>query len=294
MSEQNQTNELASALAKAQALFTNPERNREVKVTMKGGGSYVFKYATLDSIMDMVRGPLGDNGLAITHIMSLAPDGWVCAARLLHASGQSVECPVPILVSQDANAQAWGSAITYAKRYGLCALLAITAEEDNDGNGACGNDAEPVVRKKPTPDKPKSGFTPPPPAVTGKPSWDKMDDTQRKSLVLGTIAATSAADDWTQGWDKLIALESRPTLKDLTPDSKAAVDLAFADAKVHLASACIERIVKQPDPVKAKNQLEAMEKKECERFSRLDAPHMGKIVDAFAAAYQTLSQECKE
>jgi hypothetical protein len=148
-----QLNEIALALSKAQGMFINPPKNRDVTVAMKTGGTYKFSYATLDSIMDSIRKPLSDNGLALVHALTSDEQGPVCETRLIHASGQWISCWVPIIVAEGANAQGWGSAITYARRYGLCSLLAIAADEDDDSNAACGNTATAAPRKA-TPTKP--------------------------------------------------------------------------------------------------------------------------------------------
>jgi hypothetical protein len=141
MNQSEQINEVAAALAVAQGQFVNPPRNREVEVKMKAGGTYTFAYATLDSIMDVVRGPLAENGLAICHSLGTDDQGPICLTRLVHKSGQWLETWMPVIVSATADAQNWGSAVTYAKRNGLCALLAICADTDDDGNSACGNEA---------------------------------------------------------------------------------------------------------------------------------------------------------
>ena len=52
--------------------------------------------------------------------------------RLVHASGQWVECEYPVCAVH-VDHQRMGSALTYAKRYALCALLGVAADEDNDG-----------------------------------------------------------------------------------------------------------------------------------------------------------------
>jgi hypothetical protein len=133
---------LAEALSKAQGSFVNPPRNRNVVVALKTGGSYQFAYATLDGIMDMVRGPLASNGLAVTHSLGTDAEGPVCETCLMHSSGEWIATQIPVIVTDGADAQKWGSAITYARRYGVCSLLGIAAEEDDDGNAACGHSAQ--------------------------------------------------------------------------------------------------------------------------------------------------------
>jgi hypothetical protein len=147
MSQSESVANLAAALAKAQGLFTNPSRDREVKVTLKDNkGTYTFRYATLSAIMDMIRVPLSTNGLALSHLLGTDDQGTICETRLTHASGEWMSTWIPVLVSESANAQGWGSAITYSRRYGVCTLLGIAADEDDDSNAACGNEAEPVAR----------------------------------------------------------------------------------------------------------------------------------------------------
>ena len=126
---------LAAALAKAQASFPAISRDKEVTVKLKTGGEYKFKYAPLDSILAAVRGPLAANGLAIVQLL----DEDVLVTSLLHESGAILSGRTPIPASE--GVQAYGSAITYLRRYSIQALLGIAAEEDDDGNHAAGNQA---------------------------------------------------------------------------------------------------------------------------------------------------------
>lgn len=152
MKNSENINEVAAALAKAQAVFTNPPRNREVRVKTRTGDTYTFSYATLDEIVNMIRKPLADNGLALVHSLEQDEKGPICETRLIHASGQWLSTWVPLVVEEGANAQAWGSAITYARRYGLTCLLSVAADEDDDSNAACGNTATAAPRStKPAP-----------------------------------------------------------------------------------------------------------------------------------------------
>lgn len=130
---------LAAALAKAQASFPPVTRSKTVTVTTKTGGSYKFSYAPLDAILDAVRKPLSDNGLALAQLL----DNGSLVTMLLHESGAVLEGRTAL--PQTGDVQALGSAITYLRRYAIQALLGIAAEEDDDGNAA--KDAKPA---KPT------------------------------------------------------------------------------------------------------------------------------------------------
>ena len=133
--------EIAAALAKAQAAFPSITRDKTVTVRTKTGGEYRFAYAPLDSILSAVRKPLADNGLALVQLL----DGDALVTLLLHGSGQSISGRTP--TPQIGEIQAFGSAITYLRRYAIQALLGIAAEEDDDGNRAAGNTAKTVEAK---------------------------------------------------------------------------------------------------------------------------------------------------
>ena len=133
------TDKLAEALAKAQADITSPARNREVTVMKKAGGSYKFRYATLDSIIDHVRPHLTANGLWFVQTLENGDGKYRLVTTLLHASGQSIRSETPILLEKEVDNQVFGSALTYMRRYALTALLGIAADEDDDANTADGN-----------------------------------------------------------------------------------------------------------------------------------------------------------
>lgn len=156
--------QLATALALAQAEFTNPEKNRTVKVQTKTGGSYTFDYATLDSILDLVRGPLTRNGISLIQPADTLPDGTTTlATRLQHASGQYLEtCLVVHPAGNDL--QSLGSALTYLRRYSLITLLGLAAEEDDDGAHGSGHQSERTERQtnRPNGTQPRKPQKPPP------------------------------------------------------------------------------------------------------------------------------------
>jgi hypothetical protein len=117
---------LAAALAKAQAKMTNPPKTRHGQYR---GGRYM--YTDLADVLDHVRGPLSENGLAIVQIIQPG----MLVTRLVHASGQYVESLYPLPVGQ-VPPQEMGGAITYARRYSLCPLLGISGETDDDAQAA--------------------------------------------------------------------------------------------------------------------------------------------------------------
>ena len=286
----SETNELAAALAIAQGQFTNPPRNRTVKVALKGGGSYEFRYATLDAILDMIRVPLSMNGLALSHELSLASDGWVCITKLLHSSGNQISCPVPVLVGADANAQGWGSGITYSKRYGVCALLAIAADEDDDGNAACGNEAKLANDRRGKADaKPSFGAQKPAAPKTETPiNWATANSQQRKGIILSRIADGLKSEG---GIDAVLGVKER--LGKVKPGDLTAADMAAAELAVSagLVTGVVDRISvirKIADPIVAMNALKELAGKPLP----VNPTDAAKIAEALTTAEQDISAEC--
>lgn len=147
MNSSPEINEVVAALATAQAEFPVIDRNRTVKVNTKGGGSYEFTYATLDHILAIVRPILGKHNLCIVQVLGRGDESLALETRVLHASGQWISTMLPVRPCSDP--QALGSELTYKRRYSLAGLLGIAAEEDDDGNRAKGQTAEPKPKSPP-------------------------------------------------------------------------------------------------------------------------------------------------
>ena len=116
---------LVAALAAAQGEMRAADLDRT-------NPAFKSRYATLASIMDAIRAPLARHGLAITHTLASQPGGVVVGTALLFGEerlGTEILMPLP----QNATPQAVGSAITYGRRYGVSALLAVVADDDDDG-----------------------------------------------------------------------------------------------------------------------------------------------------------------
>lgn len=101
------------------------------------------KYAGLDSVLDAIRDPLLDAGIVLmqpaTDTGERGEHGEIRVATvktiLVHAeSGEQYEIQTSIPLPKN-DAQGYGSAVTYARRYALMGLLGL-APEDDDGNAA--------------------------------------------------------------------------------------------------------------------------------------------------------------
>lgn len=130
MEKSEQINELATALSKAQGA---------IKGALKDTANPFFKskYADLSSVWEACRAQLAANGLAVVQTPCEAESGVAVETMLMHASGQWVSNRFLMPVAKS-DAQAVGSAITYARRYALAAMVGV-APEDDDGNAATGN-----------------------------------------------------------------------------------------------------------------------------------------------------------
>jgi hypothetical protein len=107
----------------------------EIRNPPLDGEANYGRYATLPACLETARQTLSKNNLAVLQMTYTDPDRLV--TRIIHVSGLFVEDGgVPLLCENKANPQKMGSAITYARRYGLCAMLGIVGEEDDDGQRA--------------------------------------------------------------------------------------------------------------------------------------------------------------
>lgn len=132
MKQSESLKELFTALSKAQSQFKVAEKDAE-------NPYFKSKYADFESIVSSCRPALSSNGLSFIQITHLKDDkSLILITRLCHSSGEYIESEYPIEpIKRDP--QALGSALTYAKRYSLAALLGVvTSDEDDDGEAAVG------------------------------------------------------------------------------------------------------------------------------------------------------------
>lgn len=120
--------EISTAFVKAQSEMSN---------AVKGSKNPFFKssYADLNSIREAVLPVLNNHGIAVLQpIVNIEGKNYV-KTILLHETGESMESFTEIVYSKQNDAQAQGSGISYARRYGLQSFVCIGAEDD-DGNNA--------------------------------------------------------------------------------------------------------------------------------------------------------------
>jgi len=130
------TNTLFAALLAAQ---------KEIGKVTRDAKNPHFKsnYSTLEAVIESVKEPLNNNGLIITQTLEQTDGGdWCLATRLTHSeSREAITSSMPIVAKDMSDPQKWGSAITYARRYTLQALVVLPAEDD-DGNKAAADKSD--------------------------------------------------------------------------------------------------------------------------------------------------------
>ncbi len=112
------------------------EAQKKIKPVKKDGTNPYFnsRYATLSAVFDNVKEVLNEAGFSILQPVM----GDKVKTRLLFTDGTTIEDEgTPIVCKVDNDPQAQGSAITYARRYGLMSLLGLPADDD-DAESATG------------------------------------------------------------------------------------------------------------------------------------------------------------
>jgi hypothetical protein len=136
--------ELAGALAKAQG---------EIKHAMKGAENKFIgsQYADLGMVVDAAREPLAKNGLSVSQVTRTdSRAGVILQTYLIHESGQWIRSEIPIRPTlrrkgekawafDENDTQAWGSSITYHRRYQFAAIVGVATEDlDAEAGGRPG------------------------------------------------------------------------------------------------------------------------------------------------------------
>lgn len=137
------TPQFAAAIVKAQGQI-------EEAVKGKKNDHFKAKYADLGAVWDAVREALQGNGLAVLQLPCDAPAGFIGLETILifAETGETIRERFPMPLKDPTNPQAAGSALTYARRYALSALIGVCPVDD-DGNAASGQQTSPKLPTKP-------------------------------------------------------------------------------------------------------------------------------------------------
>jgi len=119
---------IATALVKAQSEMSNPKKDAT-------NPFFKSKYADLNAVREAVIPILNNNGIVVLQPLKTIEGKNFVVTILLHESGEYLESFTEIVFSKQNDAQAQGSGITYARRYGLQSFVCVGADDD-DGNKA--------------------------------------------------------------------------------------------------------------------------------------------------------------
>lgn len=135
METSSRLTKLAEALAKAQG---------EIEAAKKDSTNPHFKskYADLASVWAAIREPLSKHGLSVVQPVTSSERSVTVATIIMHSSGEQIAAGILTVPVTAPTPQAFGSAITYARRYALMSAVGV-APDDDDGNAASGNHTPP-------------------------------------------------------------------------------------------------------------------------------------------------------
>jgi hypothetical protein len=173
------TNEIGAALATAQQEFGVIARTRKGQV-----GPRVYLYADLADVVAAVRPALNKHGIGYTQSVVMVDGSLMLLTTLWHKSGQQLRSAVPLVMAPDRGGpQGMGSALTYARRYGLSCATGTVSEEDDDGAAA-----QPVAGKTKAAPAPlltvRKGEKP---VNASQADWQKKPATEKQIGMLKTL-----------------------------------------------------------------------------------------------------------
>jgi len=116
--------EIAAALVKAQ---------KEFEPALKNSINPQFRspYANLSSCVEAVVGALNNNGIYLMQLTDEHEDGVKVSTVFIHESGEQISAGSLFMPATKQDAQGFGSALTYARRYSLMAACCIAGEDDD-------------------------------------------------------------------------------------------------------------------------------------------------------------------
>lgn len=127
---------IAAAFVKAQKSFAPALKTSQ-------NPHFRSRYADLSACVEAVIDALNDNGIALMQIPHESDSGVIVETVFVHESGETLSGGKLYTPASKQDPQGYGSALTYARRYGLMAACGI-APEDDDGNAAVKAKPEPV------------------------------------------------------------------------------------------------------------------------------------------------------
>lgn len=146
MNKSETITELCAALTQALDLIEKADKDKE-------NPHFRSKYADLGNVIDAIKPALVAHGLSFTQLIHDADNAAKVETLILHKSGEFLSCGTASVPVSKNDAQGYGSALTYARRYSLSAAFGV-APEDDDGNAAA--KAKPAARSAAKKEEPQT------------------------------------------------------------------------------------------------------------------------------------------
>mgnify|MGYP003108419589 CR=1 FL=1 len=168
-----------------------------------------YEYAPLFEVIEAVRGPLAENGLAVfqrfipTEQRISEMNVGNMETVLFHKSGQWIKSHYPVLFEKNSRnnaSQCLGSGVTYARRYSILAALNLASEDDD------GQDSGEPLKKNNKRKKPMLNQTKPPPR------WDEK--LKEVGLTEGIVNCWATKNNM-GSWSSLSPSTKERIIKDL-------------------------------------------------------------------------------
>lgn len=139
------SDQFAAAMAAAQCEMNNPVFDSQ-------NPHFKSRFASLAAVRNAVIPVLAKHGIACTQDIRAEGDGISCTTILIHSSGQRAIFGPLVIPATKSDAQGFGSAATYARRYSLMAVAGVVGDADDDAEAAVGRNgnghAEPRISEQ--------------------------------------------------------------------------------------------------------------------------------------------------
>jgi hypothetical protein len=197
--------QVAAALVKAQKEFgpalktsTNPH--------------FRSKYADLGACVEAVVGALNNNGIYLMQLTEERENGVCVQTQFIHESGEIMSGGSLFMPASKIDAQGFGSALSYARRYSLMAACGIAPEEDD------ANSAKPAAPKAPVPPVPVPKVVQPVAPATPAVPAKKLEGAAGQWQLKVSAQPETTVEDWAISVLKVtnFALEMAQTPDDVT------------------------------------------------------------------------------
>lgn len=134
MKTSNETKNIFKALAEFRVVLQQPTKDAK-------NPFFKSTYVTLDGVVKAIDEAIKDTGLSYSQEATSEGNQISVSTHVFHESGEFISYDPLTLPATKADAQGFGSAVTYAKRYALGAVFGVTSDIDDDGNGSSGKNA---------------------------------------------------------------------------------------------------------------------------------------------------------